>query len=646
MPFSGGDVLAALKAATDALPIGIVLSGISPDGAPFVIGHNAAFARMVGAPLTPGAPFDSFPYQMYHPDRATPLAPEDWPAPRAARTGAPVQEEEIHLRRPDGEWRVLSVSAGPVASGRDSARRAVALLLDVTESRRVARDLRASEARFRAIFEQAAVGVAQIETFTGRFVTTNDKFCDIAGYACAEILAHRWQDLTHPDDLEAGLESTRRMVATHEPFSVEKRFIRGDGSVVWTNLTISPMWPAGLPPTFHICVAQDITAQRQLEEQYRQAQKLESVGRLAGGVAHDFNNLLTVILSCAEELTEAVEAGSPVAREPVEEIRAAGKRAADLTRQLLAFARKQIIDPVPLDLNALVRGAEGLLARVLGEDVELVVTLEPDLWPVLCDPGQLERVIVNLAVNARDAMPKGGSLTLATSNADVEACHVAMAPERLPGQWVRLTVCDTGTGMSPDVKEHLFEPFFTTKPRGSGTGLGLATVHGIVEQSGGHLHVRSEPGLGTTFEVCLPRTFEAVTSGRSSPSRGATRGTETVLLVEDDPLVREVTARSLRDGGYQLLVAASGRDALALRADDLARVRLLVTDVVMPGQDGASLGKELCRRRPGLRVLYVSGYTHDAIARRVVLDPGVHFLHKPFTAPALLALVRSILDSP
>jgi PAS domain S-box-containing protein len=384
---------------------------------------------------------------------------------------------------------------------------------------------------------------------------------------------------------------------------------------------------------------------RDTEEQLRQAQKLESIGRLAGGIAHDFNNLLTVILSCAAGLEEGLRDGTPAA-EDVEHIREAATRASELTRQLLAFARKQVIAPVPLDLNSVVRGSEKLLRRVIGEDVALAVSLEEPLWSARCDRGQIEQVIMNLVVNARDAMPRGGRLAIETANERLDGARGRLDPDAPPGEYVRLVIRDSGTGMTPDVQAHLFEPFFTTKGHGKGTGLGLATVYGVVKQSGGYVHVDTAPGRGTSVAIWLPREARAPVAPEAPRPPPGQRGTETVLVVEDDRLVREVTVRALRSAGYEVLVAASAEEALALQDEQLRRVGLLVTDVVMPGLDGRALATELARRRPELRVLYVSGYTHDVIAERGVLDSGLEYLPKPFTAPVLLAKVRTVLDAP
>jgi nitrogen-specific signal transduction histidine kinase/CheY-like chemotaxis protein len=408
----------------------------------------------------------------------------------------------------------------------------------------------------------------------------------------------------------------------------------------------------GLPLTTQVVVVQDVTEQRRAEAElaesqarFHQAQRLESIGRLAGGVAHDFNNLLTVILSCAGALRRDVAEGQAPAADDIEEIHGAARRAADLTRQLLAFARHHAVDPVVLDLNETVRGCQRMLWRLLGEDVEVQVALQPGLWAVHADPGQVEQVLVNLAVNARDAMPAGGRLTIETRNLTVAPEAAGADPELHAGDWVRLTVRDTGTGMAPDVQVHLFEPFFTTKEQGRGTGLGLATVHGIVEQAGGHVHVRSRQGEGSTFEICLPRSTRPPAAA-AAPDEEARGGSEAILLVEDDPLVREVALEALREGGYQVLALGHPQTALDLPDEVLARHQLLVTDVVMPGLSGAVLAQVLRRRCPVLRVLFVSGYAAAAAGpggEPVVLAP---LLAKPFTGATLRARVRAVLDGP
>jgi CheY-like chemotaxis protein len=370
---------------------------------------------------------------------------------------------------------------------------------------------------------------------------------------------------------------------------------------------------------------------------------MEAIGQLAGGIAHDFNNLLTVILSGAEALRQDMHAGRPHDPELIEEIAGAGGRARDLTKQLLAFARRQVITPVSLDLNSLVRGSEKLLRRILGEDVDLTVSLQAGLWAVRCDPGQLEQVVLNLAMNARDAMPGGGRLSLHTANVEVDERLTASRPWMRNGTYVRLSVIDSGLGMTPEVKAHLFEPFFTTKAVGKGTGLGLATVYGIVKQNCGYVLVDSEPGQGTAFEIYLPRVAGAAVEASPRGNAVSPTGCETVLVVEDDPDVREVTVRSLRCGGYRVLEAPGAREALEV-AERAGRLHLLLTDVMMQGLDGRAVANELRRKHADLRVLYVSGHAEEVIVKRGVLEPGIDFLAKPFTPSALLARVRQVLD--
>ncbi|BDG09739.1 ATP-binding protein [Anaeromyxobacter paludicola] len=497
------------------------------------------------------------------------------------------------------------------------------------------------EALLRAITDALADPVF-VKDRAGNFVFANPATLSTLGRRPEEVLGRSDRQI-HGDAAvgEAVMAHDRRIVATGQPEALEEWLETPRGRRLHLT-TRSPFRDAAREIVGVVGVSRDITERKKAEEQLLQSQKLESIGRLAGGVAHDFNNLLTAILACSASLKEDLARGAAAQPEDVEEILAAGERARDLTRQLLAFARKQVIAPVALDLNAVVRGMQKLLDRLLGEDVELRVKLQPGLWTLHADPGQVEQVILNLVVNARDAMPRGGVLELETRNATEEP---AQDPERMPGEWVRLAVRDSGEGMSPEVRAHLFEPFFTTKDPGKGTGLGLATVYGIVQQAGGHAHVQTELGRGTCFELCFPRVIAAAPPYARPVAPQATGGKETVLVVEDEPQVRAVTVRVLRAAGYEVVAAADPREALALEWEEPGRLRLLVTDVVMPGMDGRALAQELRRRHSGLKVLFVSGYPQEIIAERGVLEPGIDFLEKPFTGPGLLSRVRAVLDA-
>jgi PAS domain S-box-containing protein len=550
--------------------------------------------------------------------------------------------EEVRVRRRYGAEGDFLVTGDRADIGGEAC--IISAWHDVTALRRADVALRTSEARFRTLIERSTDMIVLLDR-DGRNTFWSPSATEVLGWEPGEVQGKALLDLAHPDDLDGAAHTLERLLA--EDGSTGRLALRvqhrtgGWRSLDGTcrNLLSDPAVRALVLNT------RDVTAQVQLEAQYRQAQKLESIGRLAGGVAHDFNNLLTVILSSSEVMKQDRAAGLPVDDEDIEQVHAAGERARDLTRQLLAFARKQVIAPVILDLNAVVRGSEKLLHRVLGEDVRLVVKEEPGLWSTLCDAGQIEQVLVNLAVNARDAMPGGGALTIETRNVEAEEAGPLPDPDRRPGRWVCLLVRDTGIGMSPEAKAHLFEPFFTTKEHGKGTGLGLATVHGIVAQSGGHLHVDSEPGRGTTFQICLPPSDAPQAVIRPSPPAGSTRGNEAILLVEDDPLVRSVTLRALESSGYRVISAASGEEALAIARREGTLIDLVVTDVVMPGMTGREVVDELRRSLPRIPALFVSGYTQDAIVQRGVLDSGMAFLPKPFTPSTLVARVRALLDS-
>jgi len=388
----------------------------------------------------------------------------------------------------------------------------------------------------------------------------------------------------------------------------------------------------------------DVTDQRHLEEQFRQSQKMEAVGQLAGGIAHDFNNLLTAILGNTQLLLRELPPGDSK-RGDVEEIRKASERAASLTRQLLAYSRRQMLQPVVLDLNVVVAEMDKLLRRLIGEHIALVTVLAPDLGRVKADPNQLEQVIVNLAVNARDAMPEGGKLTIETANVDLDEGFAQAHLGSVPGAYAMLAVTDTGSGMDATVRAHLFEPFFTTKEVGKGTGLGLATVYGIVKQSDGYISVYSEPGHGSSFKIYLPRVATPAGAAAGPQKGGPARGTETVLVVEDEPAVLSLSRRALEAQGYVVLAASDAAAALRVVERHGGMIHLLLTDVVMPGLSGRELADQLAGQRPGIRVLYMSGYPGDAVVQHGTLPTGSAFLQKPFSPDGLARKVRDVLDA-
>lgn len=462
------------------------------------------------------------------------------------------------------------------------------------------------------------------------------------GYRAEEVLGRNCRFLQGKDTDPVTVQQLQTSIRAGIECAVEILNYRKDGTPFWNALYITPIRDHSGRLTHFVGVQADVTERRRLEQAFQQAQKMEAVGRLAGGVAHDFNNLLTVIGGFSDMLLAEMPPAD-LNRELVTQIRQAGERAAGLTRQLLAFSRQQIVQPVVLDLNHVVYEAEKMLRRLIGEDIRLTTVLDPHLPQIKADPGQVDQVLMNLVVNARDAMPTGGKLTIDTRCVEVSDTEPNY-PDLKPGHYAQLSVSDTGCGMPPDVQAHIFEPFFTTKSAGKGTGLGLATVHGIVKQAGGHVQVSSEVGIGTAFKVLLPAT-EASTN-RTSDSRiiSSLRGTETVLVVEDEEAVRKITRISLETQGYTVMEAESGPEAVRLLDDQTGPAHLLVTDVVMPEMGGRQLADAVRSRHPGIKVLFVSGYTDDAVIRHGVIEATDDFLQKPFTPLSLAKRVREVLD--
>jgi PAS domain S-box-containing protein len=537
---------------------------------------------------------------------------------------------------------------------------------DLTEEERLQAAHQESEKRYRDLIQglDAIVWEADARALTFSFVSA--RAATVLGYPVERWLREPdfWVRRIHPDDRESVMQICRDAIAQGRDHELEYRSIAADGREVWLRDIVHVVRDSSGRPVTLRGLTVDLTelrrserALRQSEEQLRQAQKMDAVGKLAGGIAHDFNNLLMVIRGDSDLMLRRLAPGHALRRN-AEGIRDAADQAATLTRQLLAFSRKQVMAPRLVDLNGIVASIHAMLQRLLGETINLVTVTAPDLGGIKADPGQMEQMILNLCVNARDAMPDGGRLTVRTANVDLDEAAAARLSDARPGPYVMLEVSDTGVGMDAETRSHLFEPFFTTKEQGKGTGLGLSTVYGTVKQSGGHIAVESEPGRGSTFTVYLPRVAAPVapveraaaetpvarsgapaTEAVLTPGRG-----ETILLVEDAQRVRAVVREILEMSGYVVLEARHGAEALEVSNRHVGVIHLLVTDVVMPQMSGRELAQRLATLRPELKVLYMSGYTDDAIVRHGVLASGIAFLSKPFTPNALALKVREVLD--
>ncbi len=529
--------------------------------------------------------------------------------------------------------------------------RALALKQTQDERSRAEAALRRSEERLARAQAIAHLGsweldLANLNSWDQNALLWSDEVFRIFGYEPGQVTPTNelFFRSVLPEDVPAIRVAVGRTIREGVPYQLEHGIVRPDGTVrIVQEQGLLDKDEAGRPRRL-LGTVHDITTRRQMELQLRQAQKMEAVGRLAGGIAHDFNNILTAITGYAGLLLEDL-AGDDARRADVDEIRRAAERAAALTRQLLAFSRQQVLAPRVLDLNELVTNLDKMLRRLIGEDMELVTVPAPDLGAIRADPGQLEQVLVNLVVNARDAMPEGGRLTIETANVTLDEEYARLHAPAVPGRYVLLAVSDTGMGMDPETRSHIFEPFYTTKEKGKGTGLGLATVYGIVKQSGGFVWVYSEPGQGATFKIYLPRVDEPAQP--LEPLATATtslRGTETVLLVEDEVTVRAVAREMLERQGYTVLEATGAEAAMALAEAHRGPIHLLLTDVVMPGSSGRALADRLTALRPELRVLFMSGYTDEAVVRHGILERGVAYLQKPFAPEGLARRVREVID--
>ena len=602
---------------------------------------NHAWSDIAG--LTPEQAAGDGWQQAIHPgDRQRKL--DDWEL--ALETSAPVGGGEYRMLRPDGSEKWVVGQAVPLRDADGSVTGFVGTLTDITERRLAEEAIRRSEQKYRTLFEESQDTI-YISTPDGRLLDINPAGVRLFAYDSAEEM------LSVDLGTQIYLRSEDRNLMLQE--LTLRGFVQDLELEVQTKqgrrLTVLATASAERDDSGRVVsirgMLRDVTGQRSLEHQLRQAQKMEAVGRLAGGVSHDFNNLLTAILGYADLLAMEVPEDSPL-RHSTDEIKAAAKRGADLTRQLLAFGRRQVLAPEVLDLNQTVLTIDKLLRRVIGEDVELVTNLEPHLGAVRADPSQIEQVLLNLGINARDAMPDGGVLTLGTGNVEVrrkdEVPQLALAD----GPYVMLEIEDSGVGIDESIRDQIFEPFFTTKSRSKGSGLGLSTVYGIVRQSGGHIEVHSEPGRGSRFRILLPRVDETPTAvAATAQVTGLPRGDETILLVEDEPAVRDFLGALLKRLGYTVFAAGDGLEALELAAEHRGRFDLLLSDVVMPRMSGADLAREMTREQDGLRVLLISGHADkpEALMNQQLSGAPVEFLQKPFSSATLAGRLRRILDA-
>jgi PAS domain S-box-containing protein len=521
-------------------------------------------------------------------------------------------------------------------------------LSDVTERVQMEEEIRRKEEYFRSLIENSTDVIFILDKM-GIIKYTSPSSSKVLGYPPEELLEGRGLRYIHPDDASSVRGVIQRV--TDEPsttLGMEFRFRHRDGS--WRMMEGFARNLLHVPSIQGIVVnVRDITEQRaaeqeidSLQEQFRQSQKMEAIGRLAGGIAHDFNNLLSIIQGYSDLSLLSLEQGDPL-RENIEQIQRASRKAADLTRKLLAFSRRQVMEMRVLDLNLLLKNLEKMLRRLIGEDIELSILQGEGLGRVKADPGQLEQVILNLVVNARDAMPSGGKLTIETANVKLDEAYARAHIAVKSGDYVLLSISDTGEGMTPEIRERIFEPFFTTKQKG--TGLGLSTVYGIVKQSGGNIWVYSEPGRGTSFKIYLPRVDEPLEETREViGEENLPKGNETVLVVEDEEEVRKIAMEILRRQGYKVLEAPQGGDAFLICEKYDGPIHLMLTDVVMPRMDGIELAQRLLSMRPEMRVIYMSGYADNAIHRHGFFEEGVDYIQKPFTVSGLARKVREVLD--
>lgn len=551
---------------------------------------------------------------------------------------------EYRLRHKDGTWLYLESTSSVILDAEGKPEKLVIVNRNITQRKAAEDALRSSEAHFRSVVEDAPYGIYRASA-SGQFLQTNPALQRMLGYESAEHLRSKnlaTDIFLHPSEYQ---RLTELLTVSEEIKDIETEWKRKDGTPITLRCSGRRINGAnGVPSHFEV-FAEDVTEKRILEKQLRMAHKMEAIGRLSGGIAHDFNNHLCVIIGYSRVLKKALD-GKGVLCEHASEIEKAGQRAASLTKQLLAFSRQQVLTPTVLSLNKLASEMESMLPRLLGEDIAVSLTLEPELDSVKADTSQIEQVIMNLAINARDAMPSGGKLRIRTANVELDRRYTRSHPGSRQGNYVLLRVTDTGMGMDPGTLAHIFEPFFTTKEVGKGTGLGLATVYGIVKQSNGYIWVDSTPGRGTTFDIFLPRHLgEPAIKELKTDGAERLRGSGNILLVEDADPLRKLAQTFLEEAGFRVWSAGNGEEALGVAVGSGVNFDLLLTDVVMPGMNGRVLAEQLSPRQPGMGVLYMSGYTDSFIAGHGVLEPETYLVHKPFTEEELLRKVREVLDT-
>ncbi len=563
-------------------------------------------------------------------------------AVEAGDESARTATNEVEYNCKDGSKVIAERITTLISDEHGKVRHILGVSRDITARRRMSDALRQSEEKFAKAFRSNPAAITIVDIRDACYLEVNDTFVEQRGYGRDEVIGRNWADLEFWADPLSRDDAIRQLRKDGRLRNWEFRFRKKNGQIGTGLLSAELIQIDGRECAMTATV--DITERVELQNQILQAQKLESVGRLAGGVAHDFNNLLTVICGYSEFLAEALGKNNELLSD-VEEIKRAADSARDLTQQLLAFSRKQVIAARPLNLNDVVRDADRMLKRLIGEDVELISRLDPQLGRIMADPNQIRQVIVNLVVNARDAMPRGGRVVIETANTDVDESLASDNPDAVPGRHILMTVSDSGAGMTEEDRQKIFEPFFTTKGHGKGTGLGLSTVYGIVRQSGGWIGVSTKLGHGSSFRIYLPRVDAqpVVESVLSPATADALRGDETVLVVEDEAGVCKLTTTIVAGYGYRVLVAHHGAEAIAVAAKYSGEIHLLLTDVILPGMNGKELSEHLNRVRPGLKTLFTSGYSDDVIAHRGVLDPKVAYIPKPFTAHALGLKIRAVL---